>query len=135
MTRRSLRHFQSTRRKATNQREGRKKPRELLIFLFQRLQPACPSFLTLLRTFLSVQILSVQKERRKKNMESSRSLLKISFLIPSLFFLSLYDYLSQMNREERGKKVSNGKFVRGIAKIIRFSKKSFVDYGIFKFKF
>lgn len=29
------------RRKATNQREGRKKPRELLIFLFQRLQPAC----------------------------------------------------------------------------------------------
>lgn len=57
-------------------------------------------------------------------MESSRPLLKISFLIPSLFFLSLYDYLSQMDREKRRKKVSNGKFVRGIAKIIRFSKKA-----------
>lgn len=94
-----------------------------------------PLFLDLIKNLSLRSDSLLQKERRKKNMESSRPLLKISFLIPSLFFLSLYDYLSQMDREKRRKKVSNGKFVRGIAKIIRFSKKSFVDYGIFKFKF
>lgn len=83
-----------------------------------------PLFLDLIKNLSLRSDSLLQKERRKKNMESSRPLLKISFLIPSLFFLSLYDYLSQMNREERGKKVSNGKFVRGIAKIIRFSKKA-----------
>lgn len=94
-----------------------------------------PLFLDLIKNLSLRSDSLLQKERRKKNMESSRPLLKISFLIPSLFFLSLYDYLSQMDREKRRKKISNGKFVRGIAKIIRFSKKSFVDYGIFKFKF
>lgn len=78
-------------------------------------------------------------------MESSSPLLKISFLIPSLFFLSLYDYLSQMDRET---KKDGFKWQIWIAKIVSSSfhsfwqesqlyilQKSFVDYEIFKFKF
>lgn len=55
-------------------------------------------------------------------MESSSPLLKISFLISSLFFLSLYDYLSQMDRET---KKEGFKWQIWIAKIVSSSFHSF----------